>query len=237
MGGAVTGWMGRGVVVRLERLTRRFGRLTPRDLHRDVLVTGCGASGTTWTARLLQANGVSVSHDWHLGRQGIVTNGCDSNFVTVFDHSDSDLPSHAMMRVPVRYFRARIHVVRDPRRVVGSITRKWQKYGDIWPHVKEGLPELAEADPSATATALRYWLRWNEMVESVAHSRFRVEQLTEDPQPLFEAIGRRWWGITPPPGTNSVGTVRYPTWTELERLEPSLTEHARALAVRYGYED
>lgn len=224
----------------IRGVARRFARrrwITPQRLRRSILITGCGSSGTTWVAALLRHNRIDVTHDESLGSDGIVTNACNHRHVSVFDLGDVALHDHVMMTVPIRYFAHRIHLVRDPRRTIGSVIQKWRGYGDIWPQIRADVDGLDLDDPFSFANGMRYWVAWNEMCESITSHRFRVEDLTVNPEPLFGAIGRDFRRSLVTKGVASSGVPGYPSWDDLAMVDESLARRTRDLAARYGYDE
>jgi hypothetical protein len=214
----------------------RLAAATRGELQRHVLVTGCGGSGTTYLSQLLTLNGVRVTHDFGLGRDGIVTNACDGHQVWIYSRDDEDPKGFDSLNLSVQDFTHIVHVVRDPLQTIGSVFAKWQKYGSIWPHVREGLTELREAECTPRAAAL-YWLRWNELIEGCSTATHRFEDLLRSPQDLFDSIGRRFTR----PLDSSVrvlasGATWYPTWQELRHIDERVSGEVRQLAARYGYE-
>lgn len=218
----------------VEELRNRRADLTPGALRRDLLVTGCGSSGTGWVARLLERNGLKVTHDFGLGHDGIVTNACDGRHVWVLTGGRPRNQSDVLM-VPVTEFSQVIHVVRHPLHTIGSIYAKWQRYRGVWPQVRATIDELSDGSVTKQGAAL-YWLRWNQLTEPCAMATFRFEQLLEDPSDLFALIGRPH-RKTPDPSERVLpsGATWYPSWAELHSIDPSLTAQIRQLAERYGY--
>lgn len=227
------GWPRRSLTV--KQLRKRGADLTPGALRRDLLVTGCGGSGTGWVTQLLERNELRVTHDFGLGRDGIVTNACDGRKVWLLAGDPRHLSD--MLIVPVADFSQVVHLVRHPLLTIGSVHAKWHRYGSVWPHVRAVVSELSDGKVTQWGAAL-YWLRWNQLTESCAMATFRFEQLLEDPSDLFALVGRRY-KKTPDRNQRVLpsDTTWYPSWSELRSIDSGLTMQIRELAERYGYVD
>jgi hypothetical protein len=137
--------------------TERF--VARRDLH--LLVTGCGRSGTKYTAFLLQQLGIDAPHE-RLGRDGICS-------WTMAVYSETRRYGPPSSRVS---FREVFHQVRDPLAVISSaVTLRAESWDFIRRHID--CPDAA----IPIVRAAHYWVLWNEQAERVATWRYRVEDL------------------------------------------------------------
>lgn len=229
--------IGRGPLVLYLGLRARTRTIGRHSLERDILVTGCGASGTTYVWKLLRHNGVAVTHDACLGRDGIVTNACNGEYVSVLVWHKNGAGYYTLLMMPVQEFTYVIHLVRHPLKTIGSAYQKWLNSGRIWPHVaRELFPGESPAEVTKRA-ACQYWLSWNEKIEPVATARLRVEDLSDDPSVLFERIGRRYrWPYQPGRKVASSGSQWYPTWEELASIDEDLCRRIQQKALFYGYD-
>lgn len=168
-----------------------------------LLITGCGRSGTAWISAVLRSLGFDVRHEGE-GQHGTAS--------WCLAAGDVPLPS---WHKPVANsnWTTVLHQVREPLASIASLSTVragsylWaSRYVDIDPHA---LP---------LKRALRYWVKWNELAESLAVSTYRVEDIHHD---------------TPRRNTRSA----YPTsWEHLRAIDSRMAEEAIALASRYGYQ-
>lgn len=198
-------------------------------------MTGCGSSGSNYVAQLLQRNGVQVTHDAYLGQQGIVTNACDGTEVWVHAFGRAGRRDYVLMKMPVTEFDRVVHLVRDPLKTIGSVLAKWQKFGQVWRHIAETVPDL-HANDVTMASAAKYWLVWNERLHAVSTTRIRLEDVLADRSVLATAVGRRLrHALNPQVPVQSSGATYYPTWAELIALDGALATEIADLARSYGY--
>ena len=228
-----------GAVGAALRLVNRSSVLGERGFERELLITGCGASGTKYVAELLVSNGIGVTHDCGLGKDGIVTNACNGKEVWILWHNRHGVQEYVQAKLPVEEFRQRLQVTRHPLKVIGSVTEKWRLHGMIWRHVRENLPGLDDKTEPSLEIASRYWLQWNKALEPIVSDRLRLEDIARDPELLFSAIGKRYWRRHDAVRTevNTSGTTRYPAWDEIRTLGVPLYDELRDKAASYGYSD
>lgn len=229
-----------GVLGAAVRLANRAGTLSRQGFERELLITGCGASGTKYVTNALESNGLSVTHDCGLGRHGIVTNACDGKDVWILWHERHGIKEYVQAKIPLTEFKLRLRLVRHPLKVIGSVAEKWRLHGMIWRHVRETLTDLDLSDPFSLKNCCRYWLDWNRRLDPVTHGTLRIEDITLRPNILFDRIGRRLWRtheLHNADKTNSSGTVSYPTWGEIKKVEVALHDELREKARSLGYAD
>jgi hypothetical protein len=219
---------------------------------RQVLVTGCGRSGTKYAAFVLRRLGLDVPHE-RLGRDGTAS---------------WPMAVHARVRPwgpgGAPPFHEVFHQVRHPLPTIASAcTFK----PESWRFVAEHVPCPLDAPPLLRAA--RYWHWWNRRAEEVATWRYRVEALPD----VFDEFCARL-GVAPDRGAleavcTNVNTralswphhvaeealerlrLPYPsalrslvqrptplpevTWEDLDELDRDLCERIREQADRYGY--
>lgn len=214
-------------------------------MPRRFLVTGCGRSGTGYTAALLRALGVPCGHeavfrpdllaagtvDWPASRPG----------------EASWLGAPHLLALPEGT--VVLHQVREPVAVVRSHLRLgfFSHRTPFLDFAEEHYPELRGG--AEVERCLRYWLGWNRLVELAAgidaleYYRYRLEDVgPELVGDLLEVLGaprgrdevaRALAAV--PRDTNTRGAERLarPTWFELPAGE--LRDAVAELAAAYGY--
>lgn len=226
-----------GLTTAINDVRSREGLIGGNDIEREVLITGCGSSGTTFLGELMNYNGIPITHDYFLGQYGLVSNACVNGDVWVYDYDRQGNKDFVMMKLPVEGFRKVIHVVRHPLKVIGSVQMKWDTWGHVWPHVTAGMDTFDHSQPNSLLNASRYWLEWNEKVEPLAHKRFIFEELAKDPKPLFDYCGQPMKRLMPRDKKSGQSYVKkYPEWDEIAAVDADLAERIKAKARDYGYE-
>jgi hypothetical protein len=171
------------------------------------LITGCGRSGTSYTAAALRACGLDVGHE-EPGVGGVVS--------SVWVVEDTYYPSfHAQHRPQ---FDLVLHQVRHPLPTIGSLTTA-QDSSLRWNarHIELDLHQ------EKVLVAAQYWLNWNLLCESRAQYRYRIEAVTPGFRLVAPEVSVR---------LNS-RKHRQVKWSDLGKYETSIREMSR----RYGYED
>lgn len=199
-----------------------------------VLITGCGRSGTAFSAKVLATGGAPVTHE---GVFGPIANSWPVTHRTRIESSWLAAPHLANLeQVKV------IHQVRNPLFVVrsfvgfGFFTRSPDD--PYLCYVLEHAPTVASWD-NPVDQAIEYWLVWNRMVEPHAERRVRLEDLSAehfaelasmagldaaDYSPAMASLGRRY-----------NGRRRELALTRADLLGRPRGEELAALAERYGY--
>lgn len=225
----------------------------------SILITGCGRSGTKYTAALLQRLGMEVLHE-KMGMDGI------ANWCMAVDSCDSPWGGgrHNLK------FKTILHQVRHPLNVIPSLTTFTDR---SWRFIEQYIP-CPQTDP-VILRAAKYWYYWNLEAERIASWRYRIEAMPE----IFDEFCRRL-GVEPRREalaqtstlTNSRKTrpqfqflrhlldrlhraqsstafdfIYDPhcgyldgmefTWNELEDYAPGWSARIRETAIRYGYDD
>jgi len=157
------------------------------------VITGCGRSGTMGTAVLLDSLGVRTSFE-----EFFSANTALEDVQARFDRwlsatgtvgEVSGLAAPYLSQLPGTII---LHQVRNPVAVLASLMGEWSMTEDRmrWmPNIKFNrrcLPELS-IDDEPLVFYMKYWLLWNEMIESFAVLRYKVEDLGF-PSPILDAI-------------------------------------------------
>lgn len=193
----------------------------------QLLVIGCGRSGTNYLAKFLELSGYEIYHE----RPG--NTGCVSWPMTVHSYSPWGPTTE-------KTFKHLFHEVRHPLDVMSSwainlsdLTR------DEWVFIRRHLPEIEITD-SLLVHCAKYWYYWNLLAEKRAEWRFQIEEF---PKLLHEFSIRSELTLnsdvlkTLPTNFNSWAQIdRKLTWHELhEQLPEELYQNIKDMAIRYGY--
>lgn len=203
-----------------------------------LLVIGCPRSGTKYTATLLQQAGGQVGHEW------LFADGLVSCHLTV-EHNRWRVPSFdGRFTLPRHVHFARIlHQIRAPLPTINSL-RHWvrEPWAALFLEVAaEVTTARSEQDPRELA--MRIYLEWNTLAQSVAAASYRVEDLAPD-TPALAMVTNALYGIhvgpehfaEVPPNTNATeGRRARLTWGELRDVNHTLAASCHALGARYGY--
>jgi len=211
------------------------------------LITGCGRSGTGYTARLLGDLGLACGHE------AVFFPPQDGRWQFAWP---VDLPGESSW-LGAPFLKALpkgtivLHQVREPVAVIRSFLRI-RFFDEPSPYLKFAearVPELARGD--RVERCMKYWLQWNRLAELGAHFedlrylRYRLEDIDAallerlleligyrcEPERVARAVAER------PRDYNSRGDKQADadvTWEALPRGE--LRESVAELAGRYGYE-
>lgn len=162
------------------------------------VITGCGRSGTLFTARLLTLMGVRTSHEEYF--TAFSTPRCEMQFAQWLSWTDTEgeVSSLAAPRASVlsqmcgtdpsllvRWPIHLVHLVRNPVCVIRSLMglgtfaqTKW-----LLPNIKFFFRHLLQAsfDDAPIVLCMKYWLYWNRLIPATNNlaGRVRIETITE----------------------------------------------------------
>ena len=131
-------------------------------VEKRLLVTGCGRSGTKYTAELLQNLGLDVQHE-EMGADGIAT------WCMAVDCAGSPWGGG---RRGIK-FGTILHQVRHPLKVIPSLTTFT---APSWRFIAKFVP-VAPNEPILLRAA-KYWYYWNQQAERISGWRYRIETLS-----------------------------------------------------------
>jgi hypothetical protein len=225
-------------------------------LEKPLLITGCGRSGTKYTAALLQNLGLDVRHE-EMGADGIVT------WCMAIESDDSPWGGG---RRGIR-FNTILQQVRHPLRVIPSLTTFTPS---SWEFIARFCP--CSCTEPVILRAAKYWYHWNLHAEQIAQWRFRIEAIESIFDEFCARVGvpaRRDAIASTSTLTNSrkikrgLGMMRYLldrlgvgqsskrfdflydrnrsyvgepfTWDVLETHAPGWSKRIREISSRYGY--
>jgi len=196
-----------------------------------IVITGCGSSGTGFTAKALNKAGVQAKHE-RAGRDAIVS--------WYLGAKDVRLPSpkaSGWSKVPTPY--VLLHQTRHPLKVISTV----QAFRpESWDYMGRCLPGVFTPDLSLIQRCMRYWYHWNLLVEQQRPSlRYQVERLPELWDMVCDVIERPGLPNTAQDLSKTThsraGTYKALTWRDLRRADAIFTHEVRKLGKRYGYGD
>jgi hypothetical protein len=240
-----------------QRLDEQGERVAEAPAKKKLLVTGCGRSGTQFTASLLERLGVRIGHE-KMRRDGIAS-WCMA----------VDAESVPWGEPRARFaFEHVFHQIRHPLDVIASTaTLRTSSWEFICTHTP---CELSE--PLLVRSA-KYWLYWNREAEAIATLSFRIENIASELGRICALLGvvedeaalasvprnlntRRFGralhvhdelqrrtairfpkcvrrSLTRNPRAND----GRPTWTDLAELAPDCCADIRLQTKAYGYDN
>lgn len=199
-------------------------------IERELLITGCARSGTTYISNLLKASGLDVPHEYDASG----TYGICSWLLT----PDAQSAPWGPLRSDY-HFQHIFHQVRHPLKVISSVYTTEPELS--WIFIIENVPQIKWEDSHTVKTA-KYWYYWNRMAEELAEWTYKIEEIEQ----LWTEFGDRLGVVLDPQIIQSIPTntntrgahTREFTWDTLrEELDPQLYADIVSLAIRYGYED
>lgn len=219
--------------------------------RRRLLITGCGRSGTLYSAGLWRALGLDIRHERPVPPNGVIgADGMASWFMAADDPAPPSGPSALDYRFDVV-----LHQVRHPLKVIASMAQFILREGKRAPgFIERNAPETRLAAQEAEylgpnqqliLRAARYWYHWNLLAEAKADRTIRIEELQERLPDLCDLVGVEYRpgvfeGI--PRGVNARHFHVHDDpwvleWSDIKGLDPRIYEKIRDLAATYGYED
>lgn len=205
-----------------------------------LVVTGAQRSGTRYLATILADAGVRATHEGN--PPGTGWRDHDPRDGPRLD-VDVDVCWHAAWWLGTDALAGSfvVHLVRGPlASIASSVERRtfWRpRPSGRW--ALRCMPDLGDADSNVEIT-VRYWVRWNELIEPHADRRLRVEDATtSELAGILDAAGVAYnlnalaAAMTATPrDVNANSRRRKLSWPEIPQPWRS---HAQRLAVRYGY--
>lgn len=203
---------------------------------KDLLVLGSGRSGTMFTAKALRTVGINVTHE-KVGEHGTVSHYfvVDSDWYPMAPWQVKQGKKHVGERRTDFNFHHIVHVIRDPRKAIPSMTKifgsvTWQFYVD------NGL--IPDIRNNPMLRAMHYWLSHNELSEEQAHLTFNLERYQHAWPAMMELIG-----VDAPypahlkPMNKTTGFRKYApvTFDDLIAIDSDLGKRIRAYAKKHGY--
>ena len=194
--------------------------------QRKLIIIGCGRSGTKFISKLFQEFNIDIRHE-SLRKNGI------SSWLLVPNTSKRLLgPSYknvSILKMPI------MHQVRNPLHVISSMQTASQV---SWIFISKFIP-IIEND-SLTLKCMKYWYYWNILAEEKAVYIYRIENIENEIEKIFE-IGK----FGAPKNTKEIlnniskeiNKRQYfrLKWNDLMKIDKNLTNDILSLAKKYGY--
>lgn len=191
---------------------------------KNILITAHPRSGTRYIANLLNAIGYSCTYEkknpngftasWKHIISGEFEKPCpETNIVFDFDKV--------------------IHQVRHPLNVIASSTSLWimsikymAKFID--------LPDPIVNKNNTVLNCMISWLKWNEIIESKASWRYRIENIQYVQKELCEQLEIPNQAIPEFRHANTREHMEL-TWDDLYKININITDDIKNKAFQYGY--
>ena len=218
-------------------------------IEKKLLITGCGRSGTLYSARLFSELGMDILHE--LDRYTQDEKGKDgfaSWFMAVDDPHPPQGPSSQDYQ-----FQYVLHQVRHPLAVIASFAQFILQKGSRSPEfIEKYIPDLKQGLENTDLSvkqrlilqSARYWYEWNILALQKATDTIRLENMGRELPRLCDALGIDYDAdvltkISPRTNDRGFYVEDEPwvvSWEELELLDPDLTDRIRTLAETFGYQ-
>ncbi len=225
---------------------------------RKLLILACGRSGTAYISKVFQKLGYDLGHE-RVGEYGC----CSMYFVT--PTTDCSIVNKGQKTgIHVKECRSDFefehifHQVRHPLKAIESLAGSFTRKVRLWTHTELNvcLPGKAEdyqcPYEDKLHWAMHYWLDNNELCQEQAEFTYQLESvenywkkladtLNLYPVPEFPTIkqntnqGLRFAFKTKEQVAIIKQNLHTTTWTDLERVNPTLTKRIKRLGKSYGY--
>jgi len=198
---------------------------------KDLLIVGCGRSGTSYISKLWKNMGLDINHERY-GAHGL------SNWYFTPGHQMTKGPFGAERMVFGDYdYKCIFHQVRHPLSAISSVTTLAHQ---SWNWLSSWVP--IEKDDSLLKKSMKYWHHWNILAENMAELTYQVEQIDEVLEELCNRLGKSDLFTNNninkikkmPSDINSREHDAF-SWKDLQIEDSVLCEWIKEQAKRYGY--
>ena len=216
-----------------------------------LLITGCGRSGTLYSARVWQSLGLDIRHERPVPPNGVMgTDGAASWYMAADDPKPPSGPSTLDYTFDVI-----IHQVRHPLKVIASMAQFILQHGKRAPgYIERHVPDVIlspeeqnqlDFKSQLILKASRYWYHWNLMAAAKADKTVSVENLKKELPDLCDLVGVPYRSGTLDGVPKDINARRFHvpdepwqvTWATIKRLDRELYKSIRQLAAAYGYKE
>jgi hypothetical protein len=193
-------------------------------LEGQLLVVGCGHSGTFFISEVFQHLGIDVRHEL-VGSDG----AAGWNYTHL-------LPAQFVefgLREDVVIF----HQVRHPLDVISSVQSMEERtWVDVGIRANSRGYNWNPLDDRHPVRGMKYYLLWNYFAECIAHYTYRIENISSALPVILGMIGVPKADLPPIP--KSINKHKYDhtfTWDDLMHTDAGLYELVLSLSRKYGY--
>lgn len=207
-------------------------------VKKRLLVLGSGRSGTMFTAKALRTVGINVLHE-KVGEHGTVSHYfvVDSDWYPMAPWQDKALKKHVGERRSDFVFDHTIHIIRDPRKAIPSMTKifgsvTWQFYVD-----NGVIPDIRK---NAMLRAMHYWLAHNTLSAEQADLSFNLERYQHAWPGIMELLGENAAypaHLKPMNKTGGFRSYEPVTFADMIAIDATVGKQVKALAKKYGYKE
>ena len=212
------------------------------------LITGCGCSGTEFIATYLTKTGIPFCHEKQTKIPG--TNNpraLGSKLIGISSWALAGQTDDTTWGDPYSTYNFKhiVHQVRCPLKCMTSFMTSGEQSMKF---VQKNI--CIDDNDSLLTKAMKYWLYWNQKAENMSSWTYKIEDLEQNLEKLFEEIGLtdfiakkgyKWYLEKFQSMKKNVGTrwankeKKVLTWEDLRQEDESLTEQIKKQAKRYGY--
>jgi hypothetical protein len=190
-----------------------------------ICITGCGRSGTTFSAQVLRQMGLNIGHE-RLRKNGI------SSWYLVSKNKKVQLGSSLYDLRKMN--KVIIHQVREP---LASISSMLSTGSPSWKFLSKEIPISIEND-SKILRAMKYYYYWNLQTEDIADVRIKAENFLQEIEKTLMKFQVEFNSnkVTITKGS-MVNTRKHDklTWSNLKNEDEVLAEKISLLGKKYGY--
>ena len=217
--------------------------------EKKLLITGCGRSGTLYSARLFSELGLDILHELEQNTKATAgQDGYSSWFLAV----DDPLPPQGPASIGNK-FEITLHQVRHPLLVIASFAQFILQNGTKSPEfIEKYIPEIKTISEDTDFNlkqklilqAALYWYEWNLLALEKSTETVQLEHIGKELPRLCDMLGIEFEEDVfdrVSSRTNERGIYVHDepwtvSWEELESLDPVLTQKIRTMAESFGYQ-
>jgi len=217
-------------------------------IRKELLITGCGRSGTLYATEVWRSLGLDIRHERPVPPNGVMGNdGMASWYMTVDDPDPPFGPGGDQYS-----FNYIIHQVRHPLKVIASVaqfilrmdpkSRAYIERNCVEVRLTEQQRQLDDVARLILQAAL-YWYYWNQLAEVKANATVQVETLPQALPDLCQQMGLKYCSDSVENIPNTINrrqdyvreTPWVISWEHIRQLDEKLYTQVLEQAKRYGY--
>ena len=219
-------------------------------LKRKLCVIGCPRAATKYTATVWKKYGLRVGHEF-TDQHGTISHLFVVDDPLGYPEMPWSKPDGRVAHVGERRdgfeFDQVWHQIRTPLKTIGSMAlvvsmRDWNWFRRHIALPKDGSDKVL--------IALHMWVKWNRLAEEAATWTYRIEDMDRYWAKMLFKLGLKRkpipevsktlhrslrWG-KPFVDREAIKKQPDPTWHDLVKLDPTMTDEALKLAIKYDYD-